>query len=88
VAEREPSPEELQALQEQLAQLGIEDFLVSAATTIASLSFAKLERGDLDEAKRGIDALASLVPHVSGELRRDLSATLANLQVAYATAAS
>jgi hypothetical protein len=88
VAEREPSPEELQALQEQLAQLGIEDFLVSAATTIASLSFAKLERGDLDEAKRGIDALASLLPHVSGDFRRDLSATLANLQVAYATAAT
>ena len=88
MAEREPSPEELQALQEQLAQLGIEDFLVSAATTIASLSFAKLERGDLAEAKRGIDALASLVPHLTGDLRRDLSATLANLQVAFATAAS
>jgi len=88
VAEREPSAEELRALQEQLAQLGIEDFLVSAATTIASLSFAKLERGDLDEARRGIDALASLLPHVGGDFRRDLSATLANLQVAYATAAT
>ena len=83
-----PSPEELQALQEQLASLAIEDFLVSAASTIASLSYAKLERGDLEEAKKGIDALASLVPHLGGDLRGDLSATLANLQVAYATAAS
>ena len=88
MAEREPSPEELRALQEQLAQLGIEDFLVSAATTIASLSFAKLQRGDLAEAKKGIDVLASLLPHVDGDLRRDLSSTLANLQVAYATAAT
>jgi hypothetical protein len=83
-----PTPEELEALQEQLAQLGIEDFLVSAASTVASLTYAKLERGDLAEAKKGIDALASLVPHLSGDFRRDLSATLANLQVAYATAAT
>ena len=65
-----------------------EDFLISAASTIASLTFAKLERGDLAEAKKGIDALASLVPHLGGDFARDLSATLANLQVAYATAAS
>jgi hypothetical protein len=83
-----PTPEQLQALQEQLASLAIEDFLVSAASTIASLAYAKLERGELDEAKQGIDALASLLPHVGGDIRRDLSATLANLQVAYATAAT
>jgi hypothetical protein len=88
VAEQMPTPEELQALQEQLASLAIEDFLISAASTIASLAYAKLERGDLAEAKKGIDALASLVPHLGDAFRRDLSATLANLQVAYANAAS
>jgi len=88
VADELPTPEELAALQDQLAALGIEDFLISAASTIASLTFAKLERGDLAEAKKGIDALASLVPHLGGDFARDLSATLANLQVAYATAAS
>ena len=88
MAEEMPTPEELEALQEQLASLGIEDFLVSAASTIASLSFAKLERGDLSEAKKGIDALASLVPHLGGDFRRDLSASLASLQVAYASAAT
>ena len=88
MAEEMPTPEELAALQEQLASLAIEDFLVSAASTIASLTFAKLERGDLDEARKGIDALASLVPHLGGAFRGDLSATLASLQVAYATAAS
>jgi hypothetical protein len=88
VADEMLPPDELEALQEQLAALGIEDFLVSAASTVASLAYAKLERGDLDQAKKGIDALASLVPHLEGGFRRDLSATLANLQVAYATAAS
>jgi hypothetical protein len=83
-----PTPEQLQALQEQLASLGIEDFLLSAASTIASLAYAKLERGDLAEAKKGIDALASLLPHLGDDVRRDLSAAVANLQVAYATAAS
>ena len=88
MAEEMPTPEELEALQQQLASLAIEDFLVSAASTIASLTFAKLERGDLAEAKKGIDALASLVPHLGGDFGRDLSAALTNLQVAYATAAS
>ena len=88
MAEQMPTPDELQALQEQLASLAIEDFLVSAASTLASLAYAKLERGDLEEAKKGIDALAGLIPHLGGDLRRDLSSTLASLQVAYATAAS
>jgi len=38
VAEQMPTPDELQALQEQLASLAIEDFLVSAASTLASLA--------------------------------------------------
>lgn len=88
MAEQMPTPEQLQALQEQLASLGIEDFLLSAASTIASLAYAKLERGDLAEAKKGIDALASLLPHLGDDVRRDPSAAVANLQVAYATAAS
>ena len=88
MADEMPTAEQLQALQEQLASLAIEDFLVSAASTLASLAYAKLDRGDLEEAKKGIDALASLIPHLGGDLRRDLSATLASLQVAYATAAT
>ena len=81
----EPSPEELAA---QLAELEVTQFVAAAASTIASLAYAKLEAGDLDEARRAIDALAGLIPQVGGDFRRDLSATLASLQVAYATAAS
>jgi hypothetical protein len=87
VAEDAPDVD-LGALQEQLASLSVEQFLVSAASTIASLAYAKLEREDLPQAKKAIDALASLVPHVEGELAGDLKLALSRLQVAYADAAS
>lgn len=79
---------DIEALQEQLASFAVEQFLVSAASTIASLAFAKLERGDLAQARKAIDALASLLPHLEGELAGDLALALTRLQVAYAEAAS
>ena len=78
----------MEALQEQLASFAVEQFLVSAASTIASLAYAKLERDDLSQAKKAIDALASLAPHLEGELAADLGRALTNLQVAYAEAAA
>jgi hypothetical protein len=87
VGDGEPEVD-IEALQEQLASFAVEQFLVSAASTIASLAFAKLERGDLPQAKKAIDALASLVPHLEGELAGDLALALTRLQVAYAEAAS
>jgi hypothetical protein len=83
-----PTPEELEALQQQLAGFDVEQFLVSAASTIASLAYAKLDRGDLDQAKKAIDALGDLIPHLEGELKPDLELALSRLQVAYVDAAS
>ncbi len=80
MADETPSPEEL------LGGLTVEQLVVSAASTFASLAYAKLERKDLPEAKRAIDALASLVPHVEGDLGRELQSALTGLQVAYAEA--
>jgi hypothetical protein len=82
----EPTPEEIEALQEQLAAFSVDQFLVSAASTIASLAYAKLERGDLAEAKKAIDALADLVGHVEGELGGDLRLALSRLQLAFVEA--
>ena len=81
----DPTPEELA---EQLGSFDVEPFLVSMASTVASLAFAKLEKGDLAQAKVAIDALASLLPHIEGELKGDLQSALTQLQVAYAAAAS
>jgi len=79
---------DVEALQRQLAGIGVEQFLVSAASTIASLAYAKLERDDLPQAKKAIDALAALVPQLEGELADDLALALTRLQLAYADAAS
>jgi hypothetical protein len=76
------------ALHEQLAAFAVDQFVVSAASTIASLAYAKLDRSDLPQARKAIDALAALVPLIEGELASDLGRALANLQLAYAEAAS
>jgi hypothetical protein len=88
VADEQEPEVDLDALEEQLASFAVEQFLVSAASTLASLAFAKLERRDLPQAKKAIDALAALVPQLEGELADDLAQALTRLQVAYAEAAS
>jgi hypothetical protein len=88
VADEQEPEIDIEALQEQLASFSVEQFLISAASTIASLAYAKLERGDLPQARKAIDALAALAPLLEGELASDLGQTLTRLQVAYAEAAS
>jgi len=88
VADGQEPEIDIEALQEQLASFSVEQFLISAASTIASLAYAKLEGGELDQARQAIDALVALCPHVGAELRPDLERTVTSLQVAYATAAS
>ena len=78
---------DIEALQEQLASFSVEQFLISAASTIASLAYAKLDAGDLHQAKKAIDALAALIPQLDGDYGQELQQALAALQVAYATAA-
>jgi hypothetical protein len=73
---------------EQLAALDLGLLLASTASTIASLAYTKLERDDLAQAKLGIDALAALVPLLEADARRDLTAALANLQIAYSARVS
>jgi hypothetical protein len=76
------------ALADELAAFDVDQFLVAAASTLASLAFAKLEAGDLPQARKAIDALATLLPQVEGALKGDLERALTNLQVTYAGAAS
>jgi hypothetical protein len=77
-----------EALADELAAFDVDQFLVAAASTLASLAFAKLEAADLPQARKAIDALATLLPQVDGALKGDLERALTNLQVAYASAAS
>jgi hypothetical protein len=80
--------DDLEEIRQQLAALDVEPFLLSTASTIASLAYAKLEAGELDQAKKAIDALAALIPQLEGEFAQELQQALTALQVAYATAAS
>ena len=73
---------------EQIRDFDVQQFLVATASTLASLAFAKLEGKELAQAKTAIDAVAALLPFVEGELAGDLRSALANLQVAYASAAA
>jgi len=77
-----------QALADELAAFDVDQFLLAAASTLVSLAFAKLEGGDLGQARKAIDTLASLLPHLDSGLRGELERALTNLQVAYASAAS
>ena len=82
---REPTVDELI---EQIRNIEVGPFLLSTVSTLASLTYAKLEAGALDQAKLGIEAVAALIPVLEGsagaETVRDLRAALANLQLAYA----
>jgi hypothetical protein len=71
---------------EQIRAIKLAEFLFSSTVTLASLAYGKLDTGELDEARLAIDALAALVPLLDGDTKRDLAATLANLQLAYADA--
>ena len=73
---------------EQIREFDVQQFLVATASTLASLAFAKLEGTELEQAKTAIDAVTALLPLVEGDLAGDLRAAVANLQVAYASAAA
>jgi hypothetical protein len=56
----------------------------------ASLAFSRLaeQTRDLNEARVAIDALKALLGVVSDQQRKDLESVVANLQLAYASAAA
>jgi hypothetical protein len=99
LAEDEPRPDEAPEaepseadLLSALRALKVGPFLLSTATTLTSIAYARLGDGDLDEARAAIDGVRAILPVLEGriddQLRRDFEQALANLQVAYADAAA
>src|SRR5438067_8624174 len=100
VAEEEPQqpPETEQELVEQLqaelSRLQVSDLLVQTVYTISSLGYHRLsgDKKDLDQARLAIRALQLLVAELPGtvadEVVRDFNQVLANMQLAYASAAA
>jgi len=77
-------------LAEELRKLKIEDIVLSTATTLGQLAYAKLEAKDFDQARLAVDAMAALLPTLDGrvdaDVLRDFKRLLANVRMAYATA--
>ena len=89
------SQEELLAqLEEEFAKLKVADVLVQTVFTISSLGYRSLgeEHRDLDQARLAIEALRALVPVIKDSLpadvTRDFDQLVANMQLAYAKAAT
>jgi len=101
VAEQERPPEEgapseaeyAARLEEELKRIKISDVLVQTLYTISSLGYHKLgtEHRDLPQARLAIESLRALLPVLKGataeEVLRDFEQVVANMQLAYATAA-
>ena len=102
MAEQERPPEERAAaeeaefaarLEEELKRVKISDVLVQTLYTLSSLGYHKLgtEHRDLPQARLAIESLRALLPVLRGEapaeVVRDFEQVVANMQLAYASAA-
>jgi hypothetical protein len=87
---QEPTPEQLI---DAVKQMKVSDLLLSTAATLAQLGFAKLDEStrDLEQARLAIEGMKALLDALEGavpdEVLRDFHQVVANLQLAYATAA-
>jgi hypothetical protein len=91
------SDEELrERVEEELKRIKVSDVLLQSCYTISSLGYGKMaappEERDLEQARLAIEALRALMPLLEGavpaEVSRDLGQVTANMQLAYAKAAS
>jgi hypothetical protein len=91
------SDEELrERVEEELKRIKVSDVLLQSCYTISSLGYGKIaapaEERDLEQARLAIEALRALTPVLEGavpaEVTRDLGQVTANMQLAYAKAAS
>ena len=91
----EPSEQELmEKLEAELCRLKIADVLAQTVLTVSQLGFMRMapDTRDLGEARLAIEALKALVPVLKetlpGQAVRDFESVIANMQLAYARAAS
>ena len=92
---QQPAEEELlEQLQEELKKVKVADVLVQTVFTVSSLGYRSLgdEQRDLEQARLAIEALRALVPVLEGtvpdQVMNDFEQLVANMQLAYAKAAS
>jgi hypothetical protein len=99
----EKSPEEQEQLAEELLDalrsLKVEDILIQTLVTVSSIGYRRLglteetkDERDLEQSRLAIETMNAITPvlerFVPEELVRDFRSSVANLQLAYAKAAS
>ena len=83
----------LDQLKAELTKLRVQDLLLQTLYTVSSLGYHRMtgEGRDLEQARLAIEALRALLPVLEGavpeEALRDFQQVLANMQLAYASAA-
>jgi hypothetical protein len=95
VTERPQTDEELlKQVEDELRKLKVSDLLVQMLYTVSSLGYRKLSTDDrdLEQAHLAIETLRAVLPVLEGsiaeDVMRDFRQVTANLQLAYADAAS
>jgi hypothetical protein len=84
----------LKQVEDELRKLKVSDLLVQMLYTVSSLGYRKLsaEDRDLEQAYLAIETLRAVLPVLEGsiseDVMRDFRQVTANLQLAYADAAS
>jgi hypothetical protein len=85
---------DVEQLLQEIRKLKVTDLLVSTFQTVAQLGYAKLdpESRDLEQARIAVEALKALAGvldgHIPADTTRDFNQLVANLQLAYASAAT
>ena len=93
MADKETEPTEEQLL-EAVRNMKVSDLLLSTAATLAQLGFAKLDEQtrDLEQARLAVEGMKALLTTLEGavpeDVLRDFHQVVANLQLAYASAAA
>jgi hypothetical protein len=88
---QEPTADELI---DAVKQMKVSDLLLSTAATLAQLGFAKLDDStrDLEQARLAIEGMKAVLGALEGavpeEVLRDFNQVVANLQLAYSSAAA
>ena len=84
----QPSEEELRAaLEEQMRQVKVDDLILQTVASLVNLTarrIAKPDERDLEQGKRGIEAITALAPFVEGEQAGQVRQALSELQMLYA----
>jgi hypothetical protein len=94
MSSRQPTEEEIAALEAQLKQLRVEDVLLENIVSVLNLSFRRCglvegtaDERDPDQVRLGIDSVTALLPLVEQSFPRDrlssLREALSQLQLAY-----